>query len=51
MTNGYAVYMETKKRHKESTFQRRCPKSAKCKAFKMDEMDIDAMIEAIKEER
>ena len=51
MTSGYSVYMETKKHFKEATFQRREPQSSQCKEFKIDEVDVDAMIEAMKKER
>ena len=51
MTNGFAVYMDTKSHFKEAIFQRRAPLSKKCSAFIMDELDIDKMIGAINEER
>ena len=51
MTSGYSIYMETKKQFKEATFQRREPRANQCKVFKMDELNVDAMIEAVKKER
>ena len=51
MTNGYAVYRDTKEHYKEATFQRRSPISEACSKFIMDELDIDAMIESVKVER
>ena len=51
MLNGYIVYMETKKQYPEATFQRRTPQSDQSKTFKLDELDVDAMISAIKQER
>ena len=43
--------METKKQLPQAIFQRRSPRSDQSKTFKMDELDVDAMINAIKQER
>ena len=51
MTNGYAVYRDTKEHYNEAIFQRRSPISDDCSKFIMDELDIDAMIESVKVER
>ena len=51
MTNGYAVYRDTKEHYNEAIFQRRSPISEDCSKFIMDELDIDAMIESVKVER
>ena len=51
MLNGYIIFMETKKQFPQGIFQRRSPRSDQSKTFKMDELDVDAMINAIKHER
>ena len=50
MSDGYAVYMDTKKHYHEAIFQRLYPKSKQSEEFLMDELDINAMIECIENE-
>ena len=51
MLNGYIIFMETKKQFPQGIFQRRSPRSDQSKTFKMDELDVDAMVNAMKHER
>ena len=50
MSDGYAVFMDTKKHYNESIFQRLYPKSTESSEFLMDELDINAMIECVENE-
>ena len=51
MSDGYAVFMDTKKHYTEATFQRLYPKSIESEAFLMDELDVDAMIDCVETEK
>ncbi len=50
-TDGGAVYDDTKKHYPSSIFQRLHPKSKEAEAFAMDELNIDAMVAVLKQER
>ena len=51
MTDGESIFLENKKKYKNATFMRAKPQSEKATEFKLDEKDVKAMEEAVKEER
>ena len=51
MSDGYAVFMDTKKHYTEAIFQRLYPRSTESEAFLMDELDVDAMIDSVETEK
>ena len=51
LSDGFAVFMETKKHYPEAIFQRLYPRSLESEAFLMDELDVDAMIDSVETEK
>ena len=51
LTDGFKVYVESQKNYPKASFARAKPVSEKAQKFKMDETNVDAMIQAIDEER
>jgi hypothetical protein len=51
ISDGFAVFMDTKNHYEDAVFQRLCPNSEAAELFPMDELDIDAMLNAVKVER
>ena len=51
LTDGYTGHMSSKEAYPEATFFRASPCSKKAQKFEMDETNVEAMIEAIEEER
>ncbi len=50
-TNGQPVFHDVRKEEKEATlFHRVCPVSDKSRKFKMDELDVNAMVKAVHQE-
>ena len=51
MSDGFAVYMTTKKRYTNAAFQRLFPKSPESLKFQLDETDVQGMIDCVEEEK
>ncbi len=50
LTNGDPIYQKVRRKEKEALFHRVCPVSEKSRKFKMDEQNVDAMLEAVRQE-
>ncbi len=50
VTDGFAVFHDTERSNKDSIFLRTAPQSEESRTFKMDELDVEAMIQVVRSE-